>query len=263
MKNDNYILQTVERALLVLEALSLKAEGCGVTQLANEVNLNKSTVFRILYTLQQNGYVEQIPGSEKYQLSIKLIHLGSNILDRMDLREIAKPYLQLLLDDTKETVHLGILDKNEVVYIEKFESIEHSIRMYSQVGKRVPVHCSAMGKVLLSDFSNDKIKEILKNKILKKYTNSTICDIDKLISEISIIRTRGYAFDNEEHEIGVCCIAAPVYDISNHIVASISLSIPIIYFTEDRIPFLIKKLRKTAKIISRQLGYNKVYESVR
>src|SRR5690554_5489779 len=128
MENNKYMLQTLERAVAVIEALALEKNGCGVTKLSKATNINKSTVFKILFTLSQKGYVERVPDSEDYRLGVKFLQLGSTILDQMDLRSIAMPYLQQLSVTTKETVHLGILDNFEVVYIEKFDSVEHSIR---------------------------------------------------------------------------------------------------------------------------------------
>ena len=256
MENDKYMLQTLERAIAVVEALALEKNGCGVTKLAKATNINKSTVFKILYTLSQKGYVERVPDSEDYRLGVKVLQLGSAILDQMDLRTIALPYLQQLSLATKETVHLGILDNFEIVYIEKFESVEHSIRMHSQVGKRSPLHCTAMGKVILSDFTDERISEMFSDRALKKYTDSTITEMEKLLEEIAMVRKKGHAFDNMEHEESIRCIAVAIRDRTKRIIAAISVSVPVMFLTEERVPFIIEELKKTSRQISYQMGYN-------
>ncbi len=256
MENEKYMLQTLERAIAVVEALALEKNGCGVTKLSKTTNINKSTVFKILYTLSQKGYVEKVMDSEDYRLGVKVLKLGSAILEQMDLRSIAKPYLQQLSFATKETVHLGILDNYEVVYIEKFESVEHSIRMYSQVGKRSPLHCTAMGKVLLSDFTDEKIREMFSGWPLIKYTDATITEVGKLAEEIRSVRENGHAFDNMEHEEGIRCISVPIRDRTKRIAAAISISAPAMFLTEERVPFIVEELKKTSKQISYQMGYS-------
>jgi IclR family KDG regulon transcriptional repressor len=256
MENNKYMLQTLERAVAVIEALALEKNGCGVTKLSKATNINKSTVFKILFTLSQKGYVERVPDSEDYRLGVKFLQLGSTILDQMDLRSIAMPYLQQLSVTTKETVHLGILDNFEVVYIEKFDSVEHSIRMHSQVGKRSPLHCTGMGKVLLSGFSDVEIREIFSKRILKKYTDATITEVNKLVEEIGSVRKNGHAFDDMEHEEGIRCISVPIWDRTKRIIAAISVSVPVMFLTEERIPFIIEELKKTSKQISYQMGYS-------
>jgi DNA-binding IclR family transcriptional regulator len=256
MENDKYMLQTLERAVSVIEALANEKNGCGVTKLSKKTNINKSTVFKILYTLSQKGYVERVPDSEDYRLGVKILQLGSAILEQMDLRSIAMPYLQQLSFATKETVHLGILDNFEVVYIEKFESVEHSIRMHSQVGKRSPLHCTGMGKILISDFTDEEIREMYFNRSMLKYTNSTITEVEKLVEEIISVREKGIAFDNMEHEESIRCISAPIWDRAGRIIAAISISVPVMFLTEERIPFIVEELKKTSRQISYQMGYN-------
>ncbi|NLB41013.1 MAG: IclR family transcriptional regulator [Clostridiales bacterium] len=256
MENDKYMLQTLERAVSVIEALANEKNGCGVTKLSKKTNINKSTVFKILYTLSQKGYVERVPDSEDYRLGVKILQLGSAILEQMYLRSIAMPYLQQLSFATKETVHLGILDNFEVVYIEKFESVEHSIRMHSQVGKRSPLHCTGMGKILISDFTDEEIREMYFNRSMLKYTNSTITEVEKLVEEIISVREKGIAFDNMEHEESIRCISAPIWDRAGRIIAAISISVPVMFLTEERIPFIVEELKKTSRQISYQMGYN-------
>lgn len=253
-KADN-IVQSVDRSITILETLARDKDGCRITELANATGLHKSTVHRLLSTLMSRGYVEKCIDSENYKLGIRILLLGSSILDRMDLRTVAKPYIQELSNKTKEVVHLSILDDGETVYIDKVESSDHSIRMYSQIGRRAPLHCTAVGKVLLSGLDDSEVERIMKEKGMYKHTKSTIDNLDQLMGELEIIRKRGYAFDEMEHEEGIRCVAAPIYEHSGKMIASISLSGPIIHVTHYRMPELTELILKTAKEISYQLGY--------
>jgi len=235
--------------------LAESKSGSGVTELSRAVGLHKSTVHRLLGTLMRRGYVEKELETENYRLGIKLLMLGSSILDRIDLRNIARPYIQELSKKTKEVVHIAILDEDEAVYIDKVESPDHSIRMYSQVGKRAPLHCTAVGKVLLAALKDEEAEKILRQKGMPRFTKSTITDMQQMKEELSTIRKQGYGFDEIEHEEGMRCVAAPIYDRSGKVIASISISGPIIYVTHFRMPELTDELLKTAKEISYQLGY--------
>lgn len=251
---DN-LVQSVDRAITILETLAKNKNGYRITELANATGLHKSTVYRLLSTLISRGYAEKCLDSENYKLGIRILLLGSSILDRMDLRNIAKPYIKELSQKTKEVVHLSILDDGEAVYIDKVESPDHSIRMYSQIGKRGPLHCTAVGKILLAGLKDNEVEKIMEQKGMQKYTKSSIDNLHQLMGELSIIRERGYAFDEMEHEEGIRCVAVPINDRSGKVIASISLSGPIIHVTQYRMPELTEDILKTAKEISYQMGY--------
>jgi IclR family KDG regulon transcriptional repressor len=253
--NDNTV-QAVERAMVILETLGAYKDGCGITMIAKETGLHKSTVHRLLNTLMVKGYVEKEMDSDIYKLSAKILMLSSTVLDRMDIRNISKPYIRLLAEDVNEVVHLSILDGDEAVYIDKVESAKpSSIRMHSQIGKRVPLYCTAVGKVLLFSTEESKIRSLLLGKEMIKFMPNTISNIDDFVNEVIKVRAEGYAMDNLEHEEGIRCIAAPVYDRKGRVVAAISISGPIFYITEERIPELRDKILKTSRDISAQLGF--------
>lgn len=252
---DDNIVQSVDRAGDILETLAKNKNGCGVTEISNILGLHKSTVHRILATLLRKGYVEKDLESGNYKLGIKILLLGASILDRMDLRNIARPYIQDLSNKTKEIVHIAILDEGKAVYIDKVESPNRSIRMYSQVGKRAPLHCTAVGKVLLAGLRDEEVEKILNREGMPRFTSTTITDIQKMKNELSKIRKQGYGLDETEHEEEIRCVAAPIFDRNGKVVASISISVPIIYLTGDRMGELTAEILETAKEISYQLGY--------
>lgn len=255
-KYDNSV-QAVDRAFLILEELAKEKNGCGVTQLSNLTGLHKSTVHRLLTTLMINDYVSKDTERDKYSLGMKILFLASSILDRIDVRTVARPYIEALSKATKEVVHLAILDNGEAVYIDKVENPDKSIRMYSQIGKRVPLHCTAVGKILLAWLSEEEAESILKLKGMKPCTKNTITNIDIMLEHLKQIRKMGYALDEIEHEEEIRCIAAPIFNIKGKVAAAISISGPILHITKKRIPELEKQITKTAETISYQLGHIK------
>lgn len=251
---DNNI-QSIERALLILEELAKDGEGMRIATLSVSTGMAKSTIHRILMTLVSIGYVEKGIDSENYQLSTKILSLGNTVLSRMDITKIGKPYIQKLSKKTGEVVHLGIMDNGEVVYIDKVENPTSSIRMFSQIGRRGPSYCTGIGKVLLASLTDDGVEALLRNKKMEKFTDTTITSIELLKKELKTIRQNGYGFDEMEHENDIRCVAAPIYDRTSKVIAAISITGPIIYVTKERMPELIKDILDTASTISYQMGY--------
>ena len=257
MDNTSRTVQSLDRAILLLEELAQHIDGCGVTHLSCLTGLHKSTIHRLLNTLMNKGYISKDSETNKYYLGIKILHLSSAILDRLDVRKIARPYAEELCRSTDEVVHLSILDSGEAVYIDKFESPNKSIRMYSQIGRRVPLHCTGVGKVLLAWLPEEDVEYILKSKGMKAHTQNTITDIKTMKKHLEEIRNKGYALDEIEHEDGIRCVAAPIYNLKGKVIASISVSGPVTCVTKERMPELTKEVLKTAKNISHELGYDK------
>ncbi|MEK4425774.1 IclR family transcriptional regulator [Solibacillus sp. FSL K6-1523] len=249
------IVQSIERAFVILEQLSEHPNGMQITKLAGNTGLSKSTVHRLLATLIELQYVIQDEETERYKLSYRALYLSRNILSNSSLITIAKPILQKLVEEINETIHLCIEEKEEVVYIEKIES-NQTIRMYSRIGSRAPMYCTGVGKMMLSDKSDSELTNIANRIHYTKKTNNTILNTEDLMLEINTIRKQGFALDNIENEEGIRCIAAPIYDFSGKIIASFSISGPSSRITLERIDNdLAEKILATAKIISLQLGY--------
>lgn len=228
----------------------------GVTELSAELHLAKSTVYRLLQTLVRHGYVVQDPALGRYQLGLKFLELGALVSNRLSIPMIARPHLQRLVDATNETVHLGLLEGREVVYADKIECAR-TIRMYSRVGRRSPLHCTALGKVLLAHQPEAALREILGAR-LARYTPRTITAPRALRAELRQIREQGYAFDDEEFEEGLRCVAAPVRDHFEAVVASVGIAGPATRVDSGRLPGLIKLTREAAEAVSSALGYRGV-----
>jgi DNA-binding IclR family transcriptional regulator len=247
-------VQSLERAILILETLSAQLEWVSLKDLATAVNLHPSTVYRMVATFTEHGYIEKNPETGRYRLGMKIIELGSQLLGNMELRTEAQPFLHRLMKEIQETIHLGILDDGFVIYIEKLEPIDMT-KMYSQIGKRSPVHCTGLGKVLLAYQSDEKIDFIVHKRGLKQYTEITITTEQELWTEINKIRARGYAIDNGEHEPFVRCVAAPIYDYRGKAVAAISVTVPALRFVPNYANKLTSLVLETCAEISQSIGY--------
>lgn len=254
--NNDRSVQSLDRSLDILEVLAGSRNGYGVTEIANLTGLHKSTVHRLLGTLMSRGYVAKDMDNNRYLLGMRVLLLSSAILDRMDLRSVAKPYIEKLCNKTTEVVHLTVLDGNEAVYVDKVEYPEKNVRMNSQIGKRIPIYSTSGGKALLSQLPEDKVDEILRSVEMKKLTPNTITSIEEYKKNLLEVRRNGYAVDEIENEEGIRCIAAPVKDIHGDVVAAVSITGTVMQVTKERIPELSKDLLETVKGISYMLGYH-------
>lgn len=246
-------IQVIDRAFDILEILAFEKEGLGVTEIGNRLGLHKSTVHRILGTMARRGYIEKTRDRGLYKVGLKLVEVSSVYLNSVELKTEARPFLTALMSRLGQPVHLAILDGCEVVYIDKIEQV-NSIRLYSQIGRRVPAYCSALGKCLLSGLSSGEIENRLSKMNYVGYTNCTITDKNELLRQILDVRNKGWAIDDEEHELGIRCVAAPISDYRGKVVAAVSISAAINVFTKERIDEFVKSVKETAHEISLRLG---------
>lgn len=233
MENKNPI-QVADRIFQVLETLSATGP-LGLIEISKEVDLNKTTVHRILNSLLYMGYVKQDPDTAKYSLSFKIWDIANQMLNRIDVVEIARPYLKQLAEETGETVHMVQIDGTDAVYIDKVESHLNSVRLVSRIGKRIPLYCSGVGKALLAELPDDRIEALWNESTIQKLTEHTIVDFSLFQKEIEKTRTYGYALDDEENELGVCCIAVSLEDYKKKNKYAFSISAPKSRMDEDRI----------------------------
>lgn len=247
------MIQSVDRALRIITYVSQKKEGMGVTELAALLDLNKSSIFKLLSTLAAHGFIEQDSDTKKYKLGYKYLELSSILLESLDLRTQAKPFLKELEALTNEVIHLVVYDQGEVVYIEKLEGNE-TLRTHSKVGKRAPVHCTSVGKVILAYLPDDQVKEIIDKKGLTRHTENTITNKEIFLKELQKVRKQGYGVEIEENEEGITCIAAPIFDHKGEIIAAVSISGPSTRMSEKRLEELMPNIVHTGKIISKRLG---------
>ena len=248
---ENMTLQTVERALMILEILSTQPKS--QKELEEITGFNRSNVRRLVYTLLQNGYLEKDAASGKFKLGLKIVELSSIRLNQVELKTEAIPFLRELSIQTGQVCHMGTYSDGEVVYIEKIQPV-NSISMFSSIGKRIPVYTSSMGKVLLSQFSDDKVMEILSSIELKKKTENTITDTLGILAEVKKAREKGYAVDDAENEEGIYCLGVPVYDYRNNMIAAISTTGNNPERIKEGSP-MIDMVKTAAHEISKRIGY--------
>ncbi len=252
---EKKIIQSIDRALQVLELFSLEKPEWGVTEISKALNIYKSNVHNVLTTLAEKGFVIKDSKTDKYKLGIKFFELGSIVIKNMDLRKIAHPYMEKLLKEFNETVHLGILVEGEILSIEQEESGQSlSPRIF--IGKRAPLHCTGVGKAIMAYLPKDKFAFTIKEMGLIRYTENTISNEKELEKELEKIREQGYAVDNMEHEEGVRCVAGPIRDYTGKVSASLSVSGPAFRINENNIPNIAKKVKEYCDYISKEMGYS-------
>ena len=249
-------VKVLERAFRVLEAIAANQGEASLVTICRALSIPHSTIHRLLASLIKLGYVEQNQTNGHYRLGLKILSLSSVVLQMMDLRRIAYDFLYDLMHESGETANLVVLDGDEVVYIEKVES-QAAVRYFSLIGRRAPVHATGVGKVLLSEMAQMDIIAILRNKGMPRLTERTITEIEPFLDELALVRKQGFAYDNEECEVGARCIAAPVRNHTGRVVAAMSISGPTARLTPERMKELTPVVMKYATKLSFALGYTK------
>jgi IclR family KDG regulon transcriptional repressor len=247
-------VSSVLKVFGILQALS-EQKDIGVTELSQRIMMSKSTVYRFLQTMKTLGYVNQEGETDKYTLSLKLFELGGRALEHQDLIQIADVQMYRLGKLTKETLHLGALDENSVVYLHKIDS-EYNLRMYSRIGRRCPLYSTALGKVMMAWLPEEEVRSMLAGVTFERFTGHTLANIDDLLAELAQVREQGYAEDNEENENGLRCFGVPIYNRMGRIITGLSLSLPIVRFEENKRAELVSLLHESAARISAELGYH-------
>ncbi|HAB24688.1 MAG: DNA-binding transcriptional regulator KdgR [Pantoea sp.] len=247
-------VSSVMKVFGILQALGEERDH-GITELAQRVMMSKSTVYRFLQTMKTLGYVTQEGESEKYSLTLKLFELGAKALQNVDLIRSADVQMRELSRLTKETIHLGALEEDSIVYIHKIDSL-YNLRMYSRIGRRNPLHTTAIGKVLLAWRDRAEVNEILKEVEFKRSTANTIVTREALIEVLDQVKVQGFGEDNEEQEEGLRCIAVPVFDRFGVVIAGLSISFPTIRFSEEAKSDYVAMLHRAARALSAEMGYH-------
>ena len=247
-------LSTVRNAARLLKVFLSREADLGVSELARRLGLGKSTVHRMLTTLVAEGLIEQNPRTGGYRLGIVMFELGEAVRVHMDLHAAAAPVLAMLRGQTRETAQVGVLDRGEVVYVDRLES-SHSLRLFTETGRRVPAHCTSSGKVLLAYLPAETRAALLRGRALPALTPDTITDPAVLSAELARVRARGWAEAVNEREIGVASIAAPVRDFRGDVVAAISIGAPVLRLGAAQRRQLTRPVMEAGDAVSRRLGW--------
>ncbi|MFA5575930.1 MAG: IclR family transcriptional regulator [Tissierellaceae bacterium] len=246
-------VQAIDRAIRILKLFSEERKELKLTEISEELDLNKSTVHGIISTLRYHRLIDQDEETQKYRLGLYLMELGERVANSMDIIQISHPIIDELCTTMEETVHLAALEGKEVVYIDKKES-NQSIRIISAIGARNPAYCTGVGKAMLAFKDVDEIYESLPDELVQ-LTPNTITDKEELLRELEEIRLQGYALDNEENSAGLTCVAAPIFDSTGKAVYAISVSGPTMRMNYKQIEKAREIVMESTKKISKELGY--------
>jgi IclR family transcriptional regulator, KDG regulon repressor len=248
-------LSTVRNAARLLKAFLTREEELGVSELARRLHLGKSTVHRLLTTLSAEGLVQQDPRTGGYRLGIVMFELGEAVRVHMDLHAAAGSVLAHLREQTGESSQVGVADGDDVVYVDRMES-SHSLRLFTEAGRRMPMYCTSSGKVLLAYRPEPQRRAFLDRVPLRPLTPHTITDPRRMLAELDAVRARGWAEAVNEREIGVASLAAPIRDLTGSVVAAISVGAPITRYRSVPRRRMAQAVVEAGQAVSRRLGWS-------
>jgi len=255
-KTQQNTIKSLDRAMAVLEHLSAQS-GATLTELANDTDQSKATVYRILVTLEARGLVELDAESQEWHVGPGAFLIGAKYLRRTSVVHRARPILRALMEETGETANLAVAREGHVMFVSQSEC-HHSVRAFFPPGTQSPMHASGIGKALLAAMEDSALTNFLANTTLEEFTPHTITNPDDLTSELARIRAQGFAVDEQEKNLGMRCIAAAVRNWNDEAVAGISVSGPTSRVSEDDIPKLAQAVTGAAQALSQALGASRL-----
>ena len=245
--------QTVEKALQLLSAVAEQPEPASLVALSRAANLDKTTTHRLATSLTRFGLLRFDPVERSYSLGMRLVELGQRAIGQLSLPKLARPYLERVGELSGEVANLGIHDDGQIVFIDQVQSPQPVV-IRARVGTRVPAHCTSSGKVLLALGRREWLESTLEAGLVA-YTPNTIVEADELLEHLARVQRLGYAIDDEEHRIGIRCVAAPIRDHTGSAVASISVAGPAFRLSRERIGELVGPLQQACAELSGRLGF--------
>jgi DNA-binding IclR family transcriptional regulator len=249
-----YRVQVIDRIFQILDLLSQAKDELGASELAQRLDLHKSTVHRLMAAMERHRFVEKNRENAKYKLGWRLFELGTVAASRLDLDSVARPHLAALVKKTHETAHLGIMRQGVLISLVSVEA-DRSLRLPATVGRRSPLYCTSQGKVILAFSDPATAAEIIRTLDFKPFTRNTITKAARLQDELARIRKIGYAIDNEELEEDLRCIGAPVFNHTGEVIAALSIAGPAYRVASGHLPPLIEAVQHAARQLSTALGF--------
>ncbi len=250
-KTDQNTIQSLDRAMMILERLA-QSGGMTLTEIATELDQSAATAYRVLTTLETRGIVESDPAQQTWHVGAGAFRIGSAFLRRTNIAERARPVMRALMEATGETANLGVEAGEMVLFVSQVETHE-SIRAFFPPGTRSPMHASGIGKALLAQYPEDRVRRIAARG-LERFTGRSLTDPDALLDDLARIRTRGYSIDDEEKNAGMRCVAAPIFNATGEAVAGISISGPSARVTPERLAGIGIEVLRAAGELSAALG---------
>ena len=255
MNENKYTIQSVEKACDLLMVFNGRSEELGASDLSRILGISKSTVWKLLNTFENKGFLVKNQNSDKYSVSIQLFQIACQYYNQVSTRFTVRNFMERLSKKYGETIHFAVRDGDEIVYVEKIDGT-FSINIYSRIGRRSPLYAPAVGKVILANLGQEQIADILNRLQLKAYTEKTITSKEALLKALDTIREQGYAVDNEEYELGIRCAGVPIRNIAGRIVGGLSVSGTKSRMTNDLVLEIVKDLKAVSEDITRHIGYN-------
>ena len=246
-------VRAVERALQILACFDDEHPERGISDIAQAVGLHKATTHRIVTTLLSFGYIERAEDGLRYRLGLRLADLGYKVIRRLDLRRESQPLMADLTRRLGETSDLCVYDRGQVLYLEVVRA-NHALTIAAAVGRSMPVHATASGKVLLAHMT-EQGREAALGGMLVEYTPHTVTNPETLRRQLDVVRSQGYAVDDEEFEAGIRAVSVPVRNREGAVIAAMSIAGPASRLTRERVPETAKELSATADAVSRRLGW--------
>jgi DNA-binding IclR family transcriptional regulator len=251
----SYVIKSVNHAMDLLDEFKGDRDELGVTELNDRLNLDKNKIFRLLATLETRGYIEQNKATENYRLGLKSLELGQAFIKQLGLVRSVKPFLKEIVKECNEMVYLGIILQNSVICLD-VEEPNQAVRVTNDVGLRLPIHCTAIGKAQIAYATKEELEELGILDNMKRFTPNTIVNKVEFIKHIKGVARRGYALDDEEHNPGVKCVAVPIKDYTGRVVGGIVISGPSFRMTEERLKReIIPVLKAAGEKASKRLGF--------
>lgn len=252
-KETPYQIQVLDRTFAIFDVLMDSGKEVGTKDLTSKLKLSKSTIHRILMNLENNRYIERSGPEGKYRLGPRLYELGTKALATLDLRDEVRPCLEHLVAEAGETAHFGVLREGGVTSLFNVQT-KRSLGTASTVGRKIPVHCTSMGKAILAFLPRHQMKAIIKGCQLSAHTEHTITQPSLLVAELGKVKVRGYVIDDKEFEIGLRCIGAPVMNHHDEVIGAMSIAGPSVRVSRKRVPELAQQVVRAAKELSGRLG---------
>lgn len=246
-------VKSAERVVRVLELLAETPSGLGFSDICSRMSLPKSSAHALLTTLVHADFLRLDPSSRRYFVGVRAFEVGQAFVDGLDVAREAIRHLEVLRDEVNETAQLAILDNVENVYVAKVEAAHH-LKLASEVGRRIPAHATALGKVLLSGLTDDEVASRYAGLTLEEFTERTITNVPELIQQLAQVRLAGFALDEGEHTPGVYCTAVPIRDHRDQVVAAMSISVPVVRNSPEARLKVLRSLQREAASLSQRLG---------